>query len=295
VDLDTADDPAAIAEARQAIRAALREFGPAADGDLPSWATTEFTDALIDQATAWMAADWTARRRLLTPPAGDGDRDPLRALAAVYCDQVALHEWVSILDAIDRDGIDVVLAELDTADTIARNLQEWISTPTWNASQTHLAAHPELRDPATLATLEQWSGANARRHLAILRLVAHLPAGDVFDAALDPTDARDLLFATARLGDGDLVAEAWFAADALAGHPFAGPLAVALHRALTNALTDDSTDDSYTIQQAAADAHGAATEQEKRDTHALLRTLARIRDDRAEPLARIAGAFRAAG
>jgi hypothetical protein len=277
----------AVAEIRQ------RKGG---DLDLPAWATNPLSKAQFDLADAWVNADWTTRRRLLTEPPPGLDREDIRTLAAVSCDRPALRQWLAILDAIDRDGTDTVLADIDAAARTASVLRDWISAPTWNASQAFLQAHPELREPATLAVLEQWSDQNdtARQHLAILRLIAQVPAGDVFDAILDSTDARDLLFRVARLGDSTLIAETWIAAPSLASHSFAAPLTIALRRALAetagNTTHNEATDE---IRQAALTAATAATERELRETRTLLRGLSRTRDDRVEMLNLIAAAFSA--
>jgi hypothetical protein len=77
-------------------------------------------------------------------------------------------------------------------------LQGWISTPSWNTSQAFLAGHPALHGPEAVLALEKWSGdAVARPYLAILRLTEHVPAGDVFDVIIDPTDAHQLLLRVA--------------------------------------------------------------------------------------------------
>ena len=158
----------------------------------------------------------------------------LRTLVALYCDRPALQEWVDVLADIDARGQHAVFADMNAATTAADLVRGWFTTPSWNASQAFLLAHPELREPDSLTVVEQWSGdQTVRQHLAILHLVEHLPVGAVFDAVLDPTDARDLLLDTARTGDPQLVAEVWFAAPHLANHTFAGPLAVALYRALS--------------------------------------------------------------
>jgi hypothetical protein len=180
---------------------------------------------------------------------------------------------------------------MDAAHATVFLLQGWISTPSWNASQAFLAEHPALRSPETVATLETWSGDElARQHLAILRLTEHVAAGEVFDAILDPTDARQLLFRVARTGSAALIAEAWYATPHIAADPFATTLAAALVQALS-----DETDYPDDIDQALRAAAEVASSSERRDTLTLLRTLATTRDDRAEQLHRIADAIAPTG
>ena len=149
--------------------------------------------------------------------------------------------------------------------------------------------HPDLHSRDVRAALEQLSAdPTARQHLAILRLVDHTPAGDVFDAILDPADARDLLLAVARRGSADDIAEAWFAVPALADDPVTAPLAVAL----ALALGDDPDAQLDEIDQAATALAAAASTRDRRDVLTLIAALTRIRDDRAAPLTRIADALR---
>jgi hypothetical protein len=211
----------------------------------------------------------------------------LRVLSTVYCDLPELQHWLDVFDAIDARGRDVVFAEMDAVQATVSLLQGWISAPSWNASQAFLAGHPALRGPEALVTLENWSGDDlARQHLAILRLTEHVPAGDVFDAILDPTDAHQLLLRVARTGSAELITEAWYATPHLAADPLAATLTAALVQALSNQA--DYPDD---IDQALRAAAEAASTSERCDTLTLLRTLATTRDDRAEQLHRIAAAI----
>jgi hypothetical protein len=294
IDLDgPPDDPRALAHARQHLRARLATVDPSDPSRVPfpSWATTPIPKAVINLANDWIAADWSQRQQILTGPDMPTDRDVLHVLSTVYCDHPELQQWLDVLDDIHTRGRDAVFAEMDAAHATVSLLQDWIGTPSWNASQAFLAGHPALRGPEVLAALEAWSGDElARQPLAILRLTEHVPAGDVFDAILDPTDARQLLLRVARTGSAELIAEAWYATPHVAADPFAGILAVALVQALS-----DGTDDSDDIDQALrALAEGASTS-ERQDTLTLLRTLATTRDDRAEQLHRIAAAITPTG
>jgi hypothetical protein len=290
IDLDgPADDPRALAPARQHIRARLATFDPSELSRVafPSWVTTPIPEAVINLANDWIAADWSQRQQILTAPDMPTDRDTLRVLSAVYCDSPELQQWLDVLDDIDVRGRDVVFAEMDAAHATVTLLQGWLSSPSWNASQAFLAGHPALRGPDALVTLENWSGDDlARQHLAILRLTEHVPAGDVFDAILDPTDARQLLLRVARTGSAELIAEVWYATPHIAADPFAATLAAALVDALS-----DQADYPDDIDQALRAAAEAASTSERRDTLTLLRTLATTRDDRAEQLHRIAAAI----
>jgi len=290
IDLDgPPDDPQALAHARQHTRARLATFDPS---DLPgvrfpSWATTPIPEVVITLANGWIAADWLQRQQILTRPDMPTDRDVLRVLSAVYCDRPELQQWLDVVDDIDARGRDVVFAEMDADHATVLLLQGWISTPSWNASQAFLAGHPALRGPEAVAALETWSADEvARQHLAILRLTEHVPAGDVFDAMLDPTDARQLLFRVARSGNAELITEAWYATPHIAADPFTATLTAALVQALS-----DDTDYPDEIDQALRAAAAAASTSERRDTLTLLHTLATTRDDRGEPLHRIAAAI----
>lgn len=114
----------------------------------------------------------------------------------------------------------------------------------------------------------------------------HVPAGDVFDAILDPTDARQLLLRVARTGSAELITEAWYVTPHIAADPFAANLAAALVQALS-----DQADYPDDIHQALRAAAAAASTNERRDTLTLLRALATTRDDQAEQLHRIAAAI----
>ena len=294
VDLDgPLDDPRALASARQRIRARLAAVDPSELSRVafPSWATTPIPEAVITLANDWIAADWSHRQQILTGPDMPTDRDVLRVLSTVCCDRPELQQWLDVVDDIDARGRDVVFAEMDAAQATVSLLQGWISTPSWNASQAFLAGHPALRGPEALATLKKWSGNEvARQHLSILRLTEHVPAGDVFDAILDPTDAHQLLLRVARTGSADLITEAWYATPHVAANPFTATLTAALVQAL-----GDKADYPDDIDQALRTAAAAASSSERRDTLALLRTLATTRDDRAEQLHRITAAITPTG
>jgi hypothetical protein len=232
-------------------------------------------------------ADWSQRQQILTGPDMPTDRDVLCVLSAVYCDYPDLQQWVDVVKDIDARGRDVVFAEMDADQATVSLLGDWMSTPSWNASQAFLAAHPALRAPEALVTLEEWNGDElARQHLAILRLTEHVPAGEVFDAILDPTDARQLLLRVARTGSAELIAAALYATPHIAADPFARTLAAALVQALS-----DEADYPDDIDQALLAAVATASTSERRDTLTLLRTLITTRDDRTEPLHRIAAAI----
>ena len=287
---DASSDLSQLSLARQHVRARLADDGLShrPDPRLPTWATQPIPDELVNLANTWMSSGWPERRRILTDPDQPVDRDALDALAAVYCDRPALRRWLDLLAAADRDGMDAVVAEMDAAQANMDLITAWITTPSWNASQAFLAAHPDLHGPDVRAALEQLSSdPTARQHLAILRLVDHTPAGDVFDAILDPADARNLLLTVARRGSAADIAEAWFAVPALADDPVTAPLAEAL-----SALGDDPDTQLDEIDQAATALAAAASTRDRRDVLTLIATLTRIRDDRAAPLNRIADALR---
>ncbi len=290
LDLDKpAEQPGAVAHARSYIRERLASFDRSdlAGRAFPSWATTPIPDAVTILANAWISADWPQRQQILTGPDMPTDREVLRVLAAVYCDQPELQQWLDVLDDIDARGRDVVFAEIDAAEATMSLLQGWITTPSWNASQAFLATHPALHGPDTIAALERWSGDDVgRQHLAILRLTEHVPAGDVFDAILDPTDARQLLFRVARTGSAELIVEVWYTTPHLAADPFAATLAAVLVQTLS-----DQDDDPDEIDQALRSAAQTASSSERRDTVALLRDLVTTRVDRAEQLNQLAGAI----
>ncbi|MGH3791972.1 MAG: hypothetical protein ACRDQ9_14500, partial [Pseudonocardiaceae bacterium] len=257
----------------------------------PSWATTPIPEAVINLANRWITTDWSQRQQILTAPEMPADRDLLRVLAAVYCDRPELRHWLDVLDDIDARSRDVIFAEMDAAHATVSLLQGWMSTLSWNASQTFLAGHPALRGADAVAVMETWSGdALIRQHRAILRLTEHVPASDVFDAILDPTDARQLLLRAARTGSADLITEAWYATPYAAAGPFAGTLAAALVQALS-----DEADYPDELDQSLPAAVKAASTIERRDTLTLLRALATTRDDRAEQLHRIAAAITPTG
>jgi hypothetical protein len=286
---EPSDNPRALAQARQHIRTRLATFDPPdpSRAPFPNWATTPIPEALINLANRWITANWSQRQQILTAPDMPTDCDLLRVLSAVYCDHPELQQWLDLLDDIDARGRDVVFAEMDAAQATVSLLQDWITTPSWNASHAFLAEHPALRSPEAVAALENWSGDElARQHLAILRLTEHVPAGDVFDAILDPTDAHQLLLRVAYTGSGELITEAWYATPHIAAEPFAATLAAALVQALS-----DEADYPDEIDRALRAAAEAASTSERRDTLALLRTLATTRDDRAEQLHRIAAAI----
>ena len=289
VDGDTPPgDPTQVSLARQHVRAVLATAHQPGD-DFPDWATRPVPDQLIERANAWMTGDWPARRRMLTDQERPVDRDALRVLAALYRDRPALDEWLALLAAIDSAGAEAVLADMDALAAATNLVEEWIATPSWNASQAFLAAHHGLRDPVARAVLERASGDPvARQHLAILRLVDHVSPGAVFDAILDPADARELLFTLARRGASQDLAELLFATARIAADPFAAPLALALYLAL-DAEPDEG---AGTIDDAVAAAVTAASARDRREALELLTALTRIRDDRAAILARIAAAFR---
>jgi Tetratricopeptide repeat len=290
IDLDGPfDDPRALAHARQYIRTCLATFDPSdlSKVPFPSWVITPIPEAVIDLANRWIAADWSQRQQILTAPDMPTDRDLLRVLAAVYCDHPELRHWLDVIDDIDARGRDVVFAEMDAAQATVSLLQDWINTPSWNASQAFLTGHPALRGADAVAVLEKWSGNDlARQHLAILRLTEHVPAGEVFDGILDPTDARQLLLRVARTGSAELITEAWYATPHIAADPFAGSVAAALVQVLS-----DETDYPDELDQALRVAAAAASSSECRDTLTLLRALATTRDDRAESLHQIAAAI----
>jgi hypothetical protein len=277
-----------VASARRHIRARLAPFDPLdlSGVAFPSWATTPIPEPVINLADGWITADWSLRRLILNGPDMLIDRAMLRVLSVVNCDRPELREWLDIANDIDARSRDVVLAEMDTAYAAMSLLRDWISSPSWNASQAFLTGHPTLRGPGAVAALQTWSGDEvARQHLAILRLTEHVPTGDVFDAILDPTDAHQLLLRVARTGSAELIVETWYATPHIAADPFAAALTVALVQALSN--NTDNTDLDHVLRTAAA----AASTSERRDTLTLLRTLATTRDDRAEQLHRLATAL----
>ncbi len=290
-----ADHPQALARARQRIRSMLADIDRSAVpvAEFPPWATTPIPDSLIDVANEWISAQtWAQRRQILTGPAANVDRSAVAALTALHCDNLTLQELAATLADLDIRGPELVFAELADVDAAMSLLREWIDTPTWNASQRFLAEHPQLAsEPQITAALEQLGGDSVvRQHLAILRLVAHLPASDIYDAILDPTDARDLLLRAARSADAGLLTELWFAVPHLTEHPFAGPLTVALISALTGSETETG-DTLNRIEETAATAVEQASAAERRDTRALLRILASNRDDRIRLLGPIIRAF----
>jgi len=291
VDIDApSGEPSAIAQARRHLRARLAtlDLSNLDRSAFPSWTTTLIPDTIIEDANAWVRADWPHRKQMLADPGMLTDRQAVRSLAALHCDQPALQQWLDVLDEIDSRGQEVVFADIAAADTTATLLGDWISTPSWNASQVFLAAHPELRAPEAVAMLEQGSGDEvARQHLAILRLTDHVAAGEVFDAILDATDTRSLLFQAVRSGDARLVVEAWFATPHLAADASAGPLAIAL----VSALGDDADNGNEEFEQAARAAADAATGDFRRDTLDLLHALTATRNDRAEQLRLIIRVF----
>ncbi|MBV9312164.1 MAG: hypothetical protein JO100_00200 [Pseudonocardia sp.] len=282
------EDLTQLSIGRQHVRAALADLDRLDAADLPIWATLALSDELVDLADSWMSGEWPERRRILTDQRHLVDRCALRALATVYCDRPALREWLDLLDAIDQDGPETVISAMDSTHATMKLVSEWISTPSWNASQAFLTQYAELCRPEVHAALERLSGdPTARQHLAILRLVTHMPAGAVFDAILDPTDARELLFTVARRGSAEEITEVWFATPRLGKDPFAGPLATAL----IYVLGDDPDGHLDDIDEAAGAAVEAASTRDRRDVLALLSSLARTRNDRAGTLTRIEAAF----
>ena len=287
---DSVADRVQLSLARQHVRAAfaaLDRCGDAAD-QFPAWATVPLPDDLIDLANAWIAGGWPERRTILTDPNSSGDIGALRVLATVYCDRPALQEWLDLRAAVDVDGEDAVVAALDAAQATMCLVTAWITTPSWNASQTFLATHPELRRPEVHSVLERSADDPvARQHLAVLRLVDRVPPGAVFDAIIDPGDARELLLAVARRGDAQAVGEVRFAVPGIAADPVTEYLAVALFIA----FGDDADTKLDDIDEAAGAAADGASARDRRDVLALLAGLSRTRDDRSTALGRISAAF----
>jgi hypothetical protein len=243
---------------------------------------------LIDLANAWIAGDWPERRKILTDQDQPVDAVTLSALATVYCDRPGLRQWLDLRCAIDADGEDAVLPALDTGHATINLVREWITTSSWNASQAFLHAHAELRRPDVHAALERLGDDEvARQHLAVLRLGERVPAGAVFDAIIDPGDARELLLTIARRGNAQDIAEVWFAAPPIATDSLTGPLAVALFLA----LSDDVDTHLNEIDQATGAAAAAASTRDRRDVLTLVAALSRTRDDRAGVIDRISSAF----
>jgi hypothetical protein len=121
---------------------------------LPNWATTPLPQAVINLAHRWITADWPQRQQILTTPDPPTDRELLRVLATVYCDHPELQHWLDVIDDINTRGQHIVFTEMDAAHATMSLLQDWMSTPSWNASQAYLTAHPALRSPDTIAALE---------------------------------------------------------------------------------------------------------------------------------------------
>jgi hypothetical protein len=129
-----------------------------------------------------------------------------------------------------------------------------------------IALPTEWRIPA--AVLNQASNEpGAQQHLAILELAADLPIPEIFDAILDPADARDLLITIAATANANHLRSLWFASPHLSEHAFAGPFAIALLGALT---TPDGEPVPEQVAHAAQQASAAATDHER---HAALRAL----------------------
>ena len=278
------------ARARQQVRDAVTpltsSLPPQVVEELPPWVTTPIPDRAVELVNTWLSAPaWLDQERILTEHVEQlthpGNRVAIDALAALHADNGKLDFLRQVIADIGARGSEPVLAEIRATGAHATLIHDWIAAPTWSASQRFLTEHPELlADPFTAELLESMRGdPAAEQHLAIIRLAGNVPLPEIFDAVLDPTDARDLFLKITESGDADRIRNLWFAAPQLAQDPFAGPFAAALVTALTADGVDEET--RATAQELIEEAAHNATDRDRRDALAQLRRLATNRPDRA--------------
>ncbi|MCF3180384.1 tetratricopeptide repeat protein [Streptomyces polychromogenes] len=252
----------------------------------PAWVMDELSAEAAERLNGWLSAtDWTQRssfirenHALLTRPEGRKELDLVRIL---YPDLTSLGDLADLLDSTAERGLDQVLEELGEIHTRADLVSEWLSTPTWSDDLEFLVRHPRLSDDPLVRELlaSQEPDPAVHQHLAILQLVDHLPAPDVYDAIADPTTANDTAMTFIETGRPELLPPLVLAAPALMSMRFTAPYLLAVH-----ALFDTTAEGIPSPTELIAEAAANASEVQRGAGAARLRRLAGHRPEHAAAL-----------
>jgi hypothetical protein len=205
-------DPWLVGRARLDVRALVERYATHVDDELlatlPGWAIVPFDSQLVEMVNTWSSlADWAAKEdhvraewaTLSTPDT----RNALAVLTQLYPE----HDQLRLLDDIVTDaaarGLDPALADQRDHHHLVNMIQEWVNASTWTASQRFLTEHLALLTaPAADEYLRTLDGDPViHRHRAILHLARVVPVHEVYDAILEPADARALLIRLEEEGD----------------------------------------------------------------------------------------------
>ena len=127
------DDPAFLGPTRRMVAQALAEAG-CDDLDLPAWAT-----ATVDESVSTRITDWRRCRDLKEQAAhlksnwaslSKSDRDALAAVADRDVDIPAIKGLLSLVDAVMVEGVDSVVAWLNSVDHAQNLAASWYSAHT---------------------------------------------------------------------------------------------------------------------------------------------------------------------
>ncbi|GAA4253693.1 P-loop NTPase [Dactylosporangium darangshiense] len=183
------------------------------DASLPDWATATLAPEHLDLLYTWRArlGNWTALEALLRANAEHLQDPALRAttetLRLLEGNHPVLDHQAAVLDAIGRQGLEHVIAELGDEEQRQSLLSAWINTPTWEASKRFLAEHAD--ELCTDQTIDQLAGHDMepeQQHAAILALLRHRGVAVLDDVYTWVTDAQSAFdAATAAIETGDLL------------------------------------------------------------------------------------------
>ena len=205
---DHPDDPAFLGPTRRMVAQALAEAG-CDDLDLPAWAT-----ATVDESVSTRITDWRRCRDLKEQAAhlksnwaspSKSDRDALAAVADRDVDIPAIKGLLSLVDAVMVDGVDSVVAWLNSVDRAQGIAAAWYSAHTSGRGTSFLHAQLRERDEDSASGTDQRGDADEDsrtlgdpeiRALVLEVLEASLPA-EVF------TEFRRTL-ELAELSDADI-------------------------------------------------------------------------------------------
>jgi hypothetical protein len=258
----------------------------------------------MDAANEWLAAArWTDKEAALTRAAGlpaSERRSGLALLRFLFPHLApALDQLDDLLDTAEEKGLEALLADLGNTARHEEAVQDWLATPSWEASRQALHREPDLADDprtrhlltalASSQTSDDDTRSLAHQHLAILDLVRHFASGPA--AVGDPATGIDHAYAVAT--DLDTAADAaWQAAidaDAarlravltaaphLLHRPFLAPALLAVLGLLDPQAVTADQDESTTPTQLLTVAAEQATPTQRQALTSRLRRIARRR------------------
>jgi hypothetical protein len=236
---DASEPSVRTGPARRAVRDAIaalrnddqiRALVESALEDLPEWATAELPQRHLDFLNQWLAAArWPAREDLIRHSPSllkqITAHGTLTIAIALYPDAGRLVELREILDAAVAHDFEHVLGEHRNLYAATATVDEWLATPTWDQDLNYLSLHPELRhdDLPRRLLASRPTDAAARQHLAILDLIRHLPAAEIYEAITDPATAADTAMDLLEQGHLEALPHLLLAAPALTSIAFVTP------------------------------------------------------------------------